>query len=103
MIPGMTANVSIITNKSENVICVPTDALRFTPKEITGGKKYKDQGLWIIKNNKPHRISIKTGAKDSDRTQIISDELKENDRVILRKRGEKEASAQGSRRLMRLF
>ncbi len=103
MIPGMTANVSIITNKSENVICVPTDALRFTPKEITGGKKYKDQGLWIIKNNKPHRISIKTGAKDSDRTQIISDELKENDRVILRKRGEKEASAQGSRRPMRLF
>lgn len=103
MIPGMTANVSIITNKSENVICVPTDALRFTPKEITGGKKYKDQGLWIIKNNKPHRISIKTGAKDSDRTQIISDELKENDRVILRKRGEKETSAQGSRRPMRLF
>lgn len=103
MIPGMTANVSIITNKSENVICVPTDALRFTPKEITGGKKYKDQGLWIIKNNKPHRISIKTGAKDSDRTQIISDELKENDRVILRKRGEKEVSAQGSRRPMRLF
>ena len=103
MIPGMTANVSIITNKSENVICVPTDALRFTPKEITGGKKYKDQGLWIIKNNKPHRISIKTGAKDSERTQIISDELKENDRVILRKRGEKEVSAQGSRRPMRLF
>lgn len=103
MIPGMTANVSIITNKSENVICVPTDALRFTPKEITGGKKYKDQGLWIIKNNKPYRISIKTGAKDSERTQIISDELKENDRVILRKRGEKETSAQGSRRPMRLF
>ena len=86
MIPGMTANASIITNKSENVICVPTDALKFTPKEITGGKKYKEQGLWILRNNKPTRISIETGAKDSDRTEIISKELKENDRVIISKK-----------------
>ena len=103
MIPGMTANVSIITNKRENVISVPTDALKFTDKELTGGKKYKDQGLWVIKDNKPVRITIKTGAKDSDKTEIISQELKEKDRVILRKRGENDKAAQGQRRPMRLF
>ena len=103
MIPGMTANVSIITNKRENVISVPTDALKFTDKELTGGKKYKDQGLWVIKDNKPVRITIKTGAKDSDRTEIISDQLKEKDRVILRKRGDNDKTAQGPRRPMRLF
>lgn len=103
MIPGMTANVSIITNKSENVICVPTDALRFTDKELTGGKKYKDQGLWIIKDNKPRRITIKTGAKDSDRTEIISENLKENDRVILKKRSESDKKAQGKKPPMRMF
>lgn len=103
MIPGMTANASIITNKSENVICVPTDALKFTPKEITGGKKYKEQGLWILRNNKPIRISITTGAKDSDRTEIISKELKENDRVIISKKGDKEKTAQGKRPPMRMF
>lgn len=102
MIPGMTANASIITNKSENVICVPTDALKFTPKEITGGKKYKEQGLWILRNNKPTRISIETGAKDSDRTEIISKELKENDRVIISKKGNKDKTAQGKRPPMRL-
>lgn len=102
MIPGMTANASIITNKSENVICVPTDALKFTPKEITGGKKYKEQGLWILRNNKPTRISIETGAKDSDRTEIISKELKENDRVIISKKGDKDKTAQGKRPPMRL-
>ena len=103
MIPGMTANVSIITDKSENVLCVPTDALRFTPKEITGGKKYKDQGIWIIRNNKPQRITITTGAKDSDRTEVISKELKEGDKVILKKKSDKEKTAQGGKRPMRLF
>lgn len=103
MIPGMTANASIITNKSENVICVPTDALKFTPKEITGGKKYKEQGLWILRNNKPTRISIETGAKDSDRTEIISKELKENDRVIISKKGDKDKTEQGKRPPMRMF
>ncbi len=103
MIPGMTANVSIITNKSENVICVPTDALKFTPSEITGGKKYKEQGLWILKDNKPVRITITTGAKDSDKTEIISDALHENDKVILRKKGKDGKKTQSGRPPMRMF
>ena len=103
MIPGMTANVSIITNKSENVICVPTDALKFTPSEITGGKKYKEQGLWILRDNKPVRITITTGAKDSDKTEIISDALHENDKVILRKKGKDGKKAQSGRPPMRMF
>ncbi len=103
MIPGMTANVSIITNKRENVICVQTDALRFTDKELTGGQKYKDQGLWVIKDNKPQRITIKTGAKDSDRTEIISENLKENDRVILKKRNEQDKKTQTRKPRMRMF
>ena len=104
MIPGMTANVSIIINKSENVICVPTEALKFTPKEITGGKKYKEQGLWLLKDNKPQRINIKTGAKDSEKTEIISEQIKENDKVILKKKGEKETTSQTSAKpRMRMF
>lgn len=104
MIPGMTANVSIIINKSENVICVPTEALKFTPKEITGGKKYKEQGLWLLKDNKPQRINIQTGAKDSEKTEIISEQIKENDKVILKKKGEKETTSQTSAKpRMRMF
>lgn len=104
MIPGMTANVSIITNKSENVICVPTDALKFTTSDITGGKKYKEQGLWVLRDNKPERITIKTGAKDSDKTEIISADLKENDNVILKKKSDKDSkSASGGRPPMRMF
>lgn len=103
MIPGMTANVSIITNKSENVLCVPNEALKFTPKEITGGKKYKEQGIWILKDNKPQRVTIKLGAKNSDKSEIISENIKEQDRVIIKKRDEKSSTPQGGRPRMRLF
>lgn len=103
MIPGMTANVSIITNKSEDVICVPTEALKFTPSEITGGKKFKEQGLWVLRNNKPQRIDIKLGAKDSEKTEIISNQIMENDKVIIKKKGSKDNAAQNGKPPMRMF
>jgi HlyD family secretion protein len=79
--PGMTANVSIITNKSENVICAPNIALKFTPN--TDGQKYKTQGIWILQNNKPRRIDIEAGASDDSQTEIISKDLKEGDKIII--------------------
>ena len=83
LIPGMTANVSVVTNKSENVIAVPVAAFRFTPKEITGGKKFEKQGVWIMgKNRKPQRVEVKTGASDGDFTAIVEGNIKEGDRVI---------------------
>lgn len=81
--PGMSANVSVITSKKENVLCVDNAAMRFTPVEITGGKKFKEQGIWILRKNKPTRINIKTGITDSDFTEIISNEIQEGDDVII--------------------
>lgn len=81
--PGMSANVQIITNKKENVLCVDNASMRFTPKEITGGKKYKEQGIWLLRHHKPVRIAIKTGITDSDVTEIISKEIQEGDDVII--------------------
>lgn len=78
--PGMTANVSIITNKSENVICVPNIALKFTPN--TDGQKYENQGIWILDKNKPKRVDIEAGASNDSVTEIISNTISEGDRVI---------------------
>lgn len=103
LIPGMTANVSIITNKSEDTLAVPIAAFRFTPKEITGGKKYEKQGVWIMdKRKKPVRIEIQSGATDGDYTEIISNEIKEGDRVIIGTKGEN-STATTQRRPMRMF
>jgi len=83
--PGMTANVSIITNTKEHALCVDNAAMRFTPKEITKGKKFKEQGIWLLVKNKPTRVNIKTGITDSDYTEILSNEIKEGDEVIIGK------------------
>jgi len=80
--PGMSANVSIITNKKSDALCVENAAMRFTPKEITGGKKFKEQGIWVLRDNKPVRINIKTGISDESSTEIISNEIKEGEDII---------------------
>lgn len=79
--PGMTANVSIITSKSENILCAPSVALKYTPE--TDGKKYQSQGLWILANKKPQRIDIETGASDDTNIEVKSDKIKVGDKVII--------------------
>ncbi|MDD3237983.1 MAG: efflux RND transporter periplasmic adaptor subunit [Candidatus Gastranaerophilales bacterium] len=91
LVPGMTANVSIITSKSENVLCAPNNALKFT---MDAEQKYKEQGLWILVKNKPERFNIKTGTSNDSVTEVISKELKSGMQVILEqknKKGEKMA------------
>ena len=79
--PGMTANVSIIIAKHDNVICVPNFALKFTPN--TNGQKYKNQGIWLLVNKKPKRFDIVTGLNDDMYTEITTDNIKEGDVVIV--------------------
>ncbi len=89
--PGMTANVSIITKRSENVMCAPTVALKFTPE--TSGQKYKNQGIWILDNGKPLRVDIKQGASDDSNIEIISQKIKLGDEVIIASSGIKGSKA----------
>ena len=77
--PGMTANVSIITNKRENVLCAPNVALKFTPK--TDGTKYKNQGVWLLENNKPVRHDIQIGASDENYTEKSAKDEKEDAKI----------------------
>ncbi len=90
--PGMSANVSIITNKSDNVLCVPNIALKFTPE--VNGSKYKQQGIWILKDGKPERINITQGAGNDLNTEVISKELKVGDEVIVGSNKKKSATSQ---------
>ena len=97
--PGMTANVSIITDRSENVLCAPNIALKFTPD--INGPKYKNQGIWILEKGKPQRIEIKTGANNDTNTEIISDKINEGTEVITAIKS-KNAKQDGRMRVPRL-
>lgn len=79
--PGMTANVSIITKRSENVMCAPSIALKYSPDST--GQKYKNQGIWILADGKPNRIDIQQGASDDTNVEIISNRLRIGDKVIV--------------------
>jgi HlyD family secretion protein len=99
--PGMTANVSIITEKQENVLCVPNEALKFTPEV---GKKYETQGIWVLEKGKPVRKDITTGLSDDTYTQILSGSLTKGDKVILEMINGKNPKKQGARPpRMRMF
>lgn len=98
--PGMTANVSIITDRSENVLCVPNMALKFTPD--INGPKYKNQGIWILEKGKPKRIEIKTGANNDSNTEIISDKINEDTQVIMSIKSKNSKTNNGRMRVPRL-
>ncbi len=97
--PGMTANVSIITSKSQDILCAPTVALKFTP-DAEGHTKYKTQGLWILEDKKPKRVDIETGASDDTRVEIVSSKgLKVGDKVIVSaSNGKKKSKGANQRR-----
>lgn len=86
-IPGMSANVSIIVGKAQDVLCVDNKALKFTPAD--NEQKYDKQGIWILEKQGPKRYNIELGLSDENKTQIISNEIKEGDKVIISSIGDK--------------
>ena len=62
---------------------IPNSGLRFTPNTDEDAPKYKDQGIWILKNKEPERIKIKTGISDGENIEIVSGKLHEGQEVII--------------------
>ena len=70
--------------------------MKFTP--VGRDVKYDTQGIWVLdKNKKPERITIETGISDDVKTEIITDKLKENDMVIIGKKGIETSTGKGMR------
>jgi HlyD family secretion protein len=83
LMPGMTANVSIIVAEEKGVLKIPNAALRFRPAAGGKPKFEKGAGVWVVENQKPKRVPVKLGISDGSYTQIISGDLKEGQGVIV--------------------
>ena len=92
VIPGMTANVSIKTSDIKDALCVPNQALKFTPQN--NDKKYDKQGIWIQTQSGPQRVDVDLGVFDDNKTQIISDKVKPGDRVYVGMQGQDKKKTQ---------
>lgn len=71
--PGMTANLSIDTNKHENILTVLNGAVR----PYKGAK-----AVQVLKNGKPVFVPVTTGLKGNDRTEITNG-VTEGEKVII--------------------
>jgi HlyD family secretion protein len=122
--PGMTANVSIEVARKEDVLKLPPAALRFKPKSKgdepkekrqagapspgagreaggkPGGRKGNGgQQVYILKENRPVAVPVKTGIANNSSIELAESTLKEGDEVIIEQIGgdsKKKAAAGGS-------
>jgi HlyD family secretion protein len=111
--PGMTANVTIVTDQKSDVLAVPNAALRFRPTTpvaqpsgkppgpgSAGGAGAKtpaarsDSGrtIFVLREGHPVPVPVKVGLTDGTVTEVQTGELHEGDPIIIAQA----AGAQGS-------
>jgi HlyD family secretion protein len=99
--PGMTANVSIEVARKDDCLKLPPAALRFKPKAkgddakekrpqgqgspdaAKAGRKDKGQRVYILRENQPVPVQIKTGIGNNSSLELVEGTLKEGDEVIV--------------------
>src|SRR6266480_1522133 len=98
--PGMTANVSIIAARKDNVLQIKNAALRYRPTEAgateMGSRSPSSRGgrgssgrerttsertVYVLSGSRPTPVQIKTGISDGVVTEVVEG-LKEGDRVV---------------------
>jgi HlyD family secretion protein len=111
--PGMTANVSVEVARKDDVLKLPPAALRFKPKSKgdeskenrqvagtpaagagreaggkPGGRKSSgDRQVYILTENKPVAVTVKTGIANNNAIELVESSLKEGDEVIIEQIG----------------
>ena len=95
--PGMTASVTVETMRRDDVLRVPSAALRFKPDAavLASLGAQKDSGsanharpvdvntLWLLDSGL-HPLTVRTGLSDGTVTEVAADGLEEGDRVAVR-------------------
>jgi len=93
--PGMTANATIVTARRDDVIRVPMDALRFSPKrggarsasagtnaELDGKRSRRNRRVWIPDGSEIKPVKVTAGLDDGTNVEILSGDLKPGDMVV---------------------
>ncbi len=73
LMPGMTANLTIVLEKKHNVMIVPAAALRFRPPTNVGDPKTKASQIFLFSKGNIQPLEVKTGLSDGIKTEIEGD------------------------------
>ena len=89
--PGMTAATQIIIDQRNDVLRVPSQALRYAPATAGATRRSGTSAktgqapqarVWVLRDGKPVRVAVTAGLDDDTFTEIVKGELKAGDLVI---------------------
>ncbi len=84
--PGMTANVTIVSARRDNVLRLPIQALQFSPTFAKGKSANpsasREKRVWIADGSAIKPASIVTGLDDGHYVEVMGGELKQGDLVV---------------------
>ena len=85
LMPGMTAAARVISDQRDNVLRVPSQALRYTPGGVRSpaGGTAEQARIWALRDGKPVAIPIVAGLDDDSFVEIVKGDLKPDDRVVV--------------------
>lgn len=93
LMPGMTANVSLVVSEKRGVLLVPNSALRYrpvTPSEIKDAPPSRKPriaevtapAVYVLQNGEPVKVEVEKGITDGQNTEILSG-VEEGVRVVI--------------------
>ena len=108
LFPGMTANVTILTQRVDSTLKVPNAVLRFRPsaeliKKYNLPQSQPDKGqIYVLAANRLKAVPVEFGISDGRYTAIRSSELKAGEKVVVRAttKTNSNSGARGSRPMM---
>ncbi len=114
LMPGMTAYISVDVDKREDVLLVPSAALRFRPRDAApeakkpvaaGEKKTRGGGprVYVARGEQLVPVVIQAGLSDGKSVEVTGGELKPGDRVATQNRVADGASPAGQTPKVRAF
>jgi HlyD family secretion protein len=98
--PGMTANITFVTQEAKDVLKVPNAALRFKFEAMgktddVPAPKPGTRAVTVLREGKPRRVAVVTGVTDGSFTEVVSG-LEEGEPVVTDRSGGAAGSGKGS-------
>lgn len=79
---GMSVTAHIITERREDALIVPDEALSFLPRGALPAPDGKSR-VWVLREGKPEPVFLTLGLDNGEYSEILSGALKPGDRVIV--------------------
>jgi HlyD family secretion protein len=113
LLPGMTANVRIVTAQKDAALKVPNAALRFKPENGEAkvsrgstapegrpmGRGRAQSRIWVVEADAPKAIEVQTGITDGTATEVSGDGVSEGLEVIVGATAPAKSGAPGGPRM----